>query len=329
MKEYICVFVKYIIYQMNSDSQESAISEIVGFILIFAIMMVVLSLYVVYVVPAEGRENEIRHMGVINERFIDYKSSLDSLWINGFNRNAESPGNYTTYGVTQSTAFNLGTGPGLAGGGIFSPLLLTPANSGGSFTVNSRDESITINTSYFVNPVSFNMGDLTYQSDNLYWISQSYYYQMGGVFLSQDSGSSARVFPLLSIYQIFPEGATEPAPKIKLTVVNITGNQNIGGRGPVRIESRMKEAVAEDFYRELTFVKLTVDVKDEQTGDMWKRIFRDALAAGSINESWYTTGENSPTSVWLKVTGNSSKVDFDLIRIGYDCNLQTVATLIT
>ena len=91
MKQYICAFIKYAIYQMNSGSQESGISEVVGFILILAnfkreheepVMMLALSLYIVYVVPAEGRENENRHMNTIKDRFINYKISLDSLWNN-------------------------------------------------------------------------------------------------------------------------------------------------------------------------------------------------------------------------------------------------------
>jgi len=57
MKEDMHTFAKYIICQMNSGSQESAISEVIAFILIFAMMMMALSLYVVYVVPAEGHEN--------------------------------------------------------------------------------------------------------------------------------------------------------------------------------------------------------------------------------------------------------------------------------
>jgi len=64
------VFVKYIIYQMNSGSQESAITEAIAFILTFAMIMSVLSLYVVYVVPAEGRENKIRHMNTIKKMFL-------------------------------------------------------------------------------------------------------------------------------------------------------------------------------------------------------------------------------------------------------------------
>ena len=50
------------------------------------------------------------------------------------------------------------------------------------------------------------MSPLIYQSNNNYWIQQQYYYQMGGIFLSQDingaTGVTNIVSPLISIYNV-------------------------------------------------------------------------------------------------------------------------------
>ena len=67
---------------MVGTSRESALSEVIGFILIIAILVVVASLYVTYVVPSQGREAEIAHMTYIKNQFVDFKMAMDSLWIN-------------------------------------------------------------------------------------------------------------------------------------------------------------------------------------------------------------------------------------------------------
>ncbi len=67
---------------MVGTKKESGLSEVIGFILIIAILVVVASLYVTYVVPAHGREAEIEHMTYIKNQFVDFKMAMDSLWIN-------------------------------------------------------------------------------------------------------------------------------------------------------------------------------------------------------------------------------------------------------
>jgi hypothetical protein len=67
---------------MVDTQRESGLSEVIGFILIIAILVVIASMYVTYVVPAHGREAEIAHMTYIKNQFVDFKMAMDSLWIN-------------------------------------------------------------------------------------------------------------------------------------------------------------------------------------------------------------------------------------------------------
>ena len=62
--------------------REQALSEVIGFVLIIGIIMVAFSLYLVYGVPVQGRENEINHMSAINDQFVSYKIGIDSLVTN-------------------------------------------------------------------------------------------------------------------------------------------------------------------------------------------------------------------------------------------------------
>lgn len=116
---------------MPSRSREDALSEVIGFILILALIAVLASLYLTYVVPAQGREGEIKHMATINDQFLGYKAAVDSLWINDQTN------------VPISRTFTLGTLTGTTQGSFVIPIF-QPYPSSGSMVVNGRGESISI-----------------------------------------------------------------------------------------------------------------------------------------------------------------------------------------
>ncbi len=180
---------KHGIPRQNSDL---ALSEVVGFILLLGVIVAAFALWMTYIVPIEGRETEITQLNSVKDRFTDYKISLDSLWIN-------SPygAGYDQSGVTLSTSMNLGTGGGnTQAGGLFLPLL-NPLPSSAVLAVKDIGDQMTITSDGPAGSVSqtYNMTILEYQSQNYYWVQQTYYYQSGGVFLSQLNGSTCRVPP--------------------------------------------------------------------------------------------------------------------------------------
>jgi hypothetical protein len=110
---------------------DDAVSEIIGFILILAIIAIVASLYLTYVVPSQGRDLEITHMALIQNEFLDYKTSVDSLWINEQN-------------VTIINPFILGTSPGTSQGTFLNLPLFQPLPSSGTMSVNGPNGKNTI-----------------------------------------------------------------------------------------------------------------------------------------------------------------------------------------
>ena len=58
---------------MISARNEDALSEVIGFILIIVIIITAFSLYLTYAVPAQGRDNEIQHMGEVKDELVGYK----------------------------------------------------------------------------------------------------------------------------------------------------------------------------------------------------------------------------------------------------------------
>ena len=111
---------------MVVSRRDDAISEVIGFVLIIALIAIVASLYLTYVVPAQGRDLEIAHMDVVQNQFLDYKNTVDSLWIN--NR----------YNTQISSPFTLGTNPGSTQGSFVNMPLFQPVTSGGTLVVTDN-----------------------------------------------------------------------------------------------------------------------------------------------------------------------------------------------
>ena len=181
---------------MPVSSRDDALSEVVGFVLLLALIVVALSLYQVYGVPAAGRENEIAHMNQVKDRFVDYKIALDSLWLND------------REGVLLSTAFDLGTGAATTAGSALSFPILSPAGSGGTLVVKSGGANLTIK-GYNITLgdditllQDLPLGSLSYTSSNHYWVDQTWTYQMGAVFLTQEGKTTVRVAPSISVASV-------------------------------------------------------------------------------------------------------------------------------
>ena len=75
---------------------------------------------------------EIAHMDVVQNQFLDYKTTVDSLWINN------------QYNTQVSSPFTLGTKPGSTQGSFVNMPLFQPVTSGGTMVVNESNELIAV-----------------------------------------------------------------------------------------------------------------------------------------------------------------------------------------
>ncbi len=276
----------HLLLKMTNHHNEVGLSEVIGFILILGLITAAMSIWMVYVVPVNGREAEILQMTDVRNQFTNYKISLDSLWINS-NNESNVPLSY----VTLSTSFNLGTSGGNAqAGGLFIPML-QPIASSASLAIYNTNESINITTYSSSTPVyqQFPMNSLQYQSQNYYWIQQTYKYQDGGVFLTQDNATICRISPPISIVNNSDSTLT-----VDITPINLYGGGIIAGNGPVRVDTRLRSLQSTQNSKYYG-VNLSVNVTDYSTAMMWKGIFDDARKSGGIsNSSWYVLGNTTP-----------------------------------
>ena len=112
--------------------RESGLSEVVGFVLILAVIIAAASIYMTYGIPAQGREKEILHMNEIRDQFVAYKIGVDALWINDQANTA------------MSTTFTLGTQGEMTRGSISVIPIMNPVGSSGTLALNQRGETLTL-----------------------------------------------------------------------------------------------------------------------------------------------------------------------------------------
>ncbi|WP_292392774.1 DUF7289 family protein [Methanoculleus sp. UBA303] len=294
--------------------RDDGLSEVVGFVLILGVIVVALSLYQVYGVPAAGREVEIQHMNTVKDRFVDYKISLDSLWVNGRN------------GVLLSTAFDLGTGAPATGGTAFALPLLTPAGSGGAVSVTEGGANLTIEPAG-KEPVTIPLGSLTYRSSNRYWVDQTWTYQMGAVFLSQEGGATVRVGPSIAVAKTKDDNIT-----LTVAPISLEGSGMIAGSGPVRVETRMRLNDSSSLDGAYEKVNLTV-TGDTATVRAWERAFGEVRQrAKDENVIWLLKPEVSPGSkkvtFTVKPEADNKKVFLSVYPANYTVTIHNAASLV-
>ncbi|UUX93463.1 hypothetical protein [Methanoplanus endosymbiosus] len=314
--------------------REEALSEVVGFILILGLLTIAMSMYVVYEVPVQGEMDEIDHMNGIKDRFVDYKISLDSLWINSLGvENSGANVNFSPYGINLGTSFVMGTGGGFKTGGSGIAPLFFPVPSAGYMTVNQSDGHILITKNNdAANPVfDKDIGKMSYNSQNNYWLDQEYYYQMGGVFLKQTDGVTARVDPTVSFYGL--DGGTKLGVYIiPVSVKCPTISQSVGGSGPVMADTRYKN---EGQYPPGTVsaqsVQIELTVKDSLEAVVWKKVFQSALwREGVYNPDWYDITFPGSRSVKIDILGppgsTGDDVQLSIYNANFSVTLQNVAS---
>jgi len=135
---------------MRFTDNEHALSEVIGFILIIVVIITAFSLYLTYAVPAQGRENEIKHMDDVKDELVGYKIGVDALWTNG---QVES---------LMSTTIHMGTTGGTTqGSGGILPIV-QPIGSSGTVAINQRTSSpewLNISSYSYVTNQTYRMND--------------------------------------------------------------------------------------------------------------------------------------------------------------------------
>lgn len=331
-------------------SAEDGISEVVGFVVILAVVIAGLSLYLTYAVPVQGREEEIKVMDGVRSWFVDYKTGVDQLWLNSPTTTDPDTSllfKSTVNQVTLRRVIDTGTVREKGFVGRFMPVLAPIPSSAevsvgniGNFTISGWRNGIEVFNWKNATPA------LAYTSHNYYWLQQEYYYQLGGVFLRQWGGGGGPdtenvtviAAPPFSIYDHSPEeGGTSYQTKVSLVVVNLTVPAGgFGSTSPIRVETRLNEdparpdaGVGNPGYAE---VSLQFDGMSNETALAWENMFAGVAARNRVASNY--TPHHSGHIAWINITGGreddltTNDVLLEVLVANYSTRMGNVPTMI-
>ncbi len=161
-----------------------------------------------------------------------------------------------------------------------------------------------------------------------YWIQQTYYYQSGGVFLSQDNGSTCRVSPPISF--VANDATTK---SVTITPIRLYGVGSMGGNGPVRVDTRFRNLnQTEQVAVQNSWVNVSVKVSDYNAARMWLDVFNTTRRNGQIftiaqNEYGISPPGSSPATAFMNIS--AANVFLKLQPAEYDVTLNSIASAIS
>ena len=163
---------------------------------------------------------------------------------------------------------------------------------------------------YSLQPVP--LGALEFRGQNNYWIPQTYYYQMGGVFLSQNDGNST--------YKLPPEISfnynNDPVVTKKIVVVNINAltfdpdtRGIVGGSSSIQVKTHLDRISTLPYApgsANTKWIKIAINTTNDQSRTMWKNYFDyTATAAGVPNFNTALVGNESSITLYGYDTSDS------------------------
>lgn len=164
------------------------------------------------------------------------------------------------------------------------------------------------------------LGALEYRAQNNYWISQDYYYQMGGVFLLQNEGNvSYKLPPQLSL----SFDNTTKIVTVNLNAINFANNTGIaGGNSPVQIKTTFVSSETLP-YAPLSanskWVWIGVNTSDIRANPMWEDYFDYTARVAGISPNDYTVGRLKNESYILINGPYANSYDIRMSAVNATC----------
>ena len=198
-------------------------------------------------------------------------------------------------------------------------ILIEPDNPGiAEATGNVTYDFADINP-YTISPIP--LGALEYRAQNNYWIPQTYYYQMGGVFLSQNEGNvSYKLPPAIS----FTNDSVYDLVSVDVNALTFdpVNRGLIGGNSPVQVKTKLDTiyslpyAPVDEITGNTRYVWIGVNTSDPRTNAMWESYFDSTAKAAGIpqGDQGYKTGILKNES-YIEIFGPSPDPDINDIRL--------------
>lgn len=192
---------------------------------------------------------------------------------------------------------------------------LNSVTATGNATYNFADMS-----PYSTSPIP--LGSIEYRAQNNYWIPQTYYYQMGGVFLQQGDGNTTYKLPPEITFSYKNEIVTV---NINALTINPDDRGVVGGNSPIQIKSTLTNITPFPYASgsaNTRWIRIGVNTSDSQARTMWSNYFNyTAIVAGIPN---YVVKESGTESyIWIDGYDTSTTGRYDINVIASNATYST------
>jgi hypothetical protein len=258
-------FKKNINVLRNTD--EATVGIIVA-VLMVGLILLVISLVQTFYVPRWMEQREAEHMDEVLDQFSLLKFAIDMQIL-------------TEQDTPVSTPITLGNKklPFLKSSGSFGFLGIS-SNLGINITTTDDDST------------QLSIGRITYSSENVYFLDQSFIYEVGAMITSQSEGDVMSMMPSFDVMY------SHPVVKLTLDAVNILGigeKISVSGYGVYPIQTKFSNANITD----ITDVQnIILDTNYQNAWSMF------------INSSLSGKGLTRGSDFWINTTDSGIKIEF-------------------
>jgi len=245
---------------------ESAASTAIAAILLFGIIFSVFSAIHLGYVPEWKSETENSHMTDVWKDMTELKSKIDKTTLIFM-----SEPNFPTSNVTTIIPLHVGSQE--------IPLIGFTKFSG-TVSVNKDQCNMTIIPANGYETI-INCGTISYHSNNIYYVDQTFRYENGALILAQKEQAVMKLYPAIRVSEASPENYT-----FLINAVEIQGSENILSSSS-DCSIRLKDYYFKPLYSE-NVNNFTLKIETDYP-DVWEAYFREIMSeAGLEKDKDYT-----------------------------------------
>jgi len=205
----------------RSIRKNHAIAGVIEALLMVALVAIVISMIQLIYVPDIMEQKEAEHMDQVSNQFSYLKSMIDIQMM-------------TESDVPISTMLTLNSDK--------LPYFITVPSSGMASIPDSDSAYITYDND--TNTLKHNITSIKYKAKNIYFVDQTYVLEGGGIFLKQDNGEVAGVYPSITAIENVPNVIDirfDPFPKF----IGIEGKKGSADKGKCTIRTNYINSIPE------------------------------------------------------------------------------------
>lgn len=289
---------------MRLIRSDTAVSNIIGAVLILALLITVVAAVKVVYVPDMKKEAESVHMQNVIQDLQDFKTQVSTI------QAASTNGN----GFTASSSLEMGGGalpmidPSLSSGTV----TVDPGYGNFSITAYSNNRLLTDNDSMIFTRGPAPMGRLAYSSNNHYYVDQQISYEGGMIVMTQIGGKTVLSSPPISVTRVTNDPNTTAIVAINPT--RIAGSpQSLSSTGTSTLRTTMLPANNVINTNKVTNVTIKVQ---SNNSDLWYSYFEQLMnTSGLTRDTNYVLTMQDPQTVSLRINGSGVRDDVVLSSI--------------